>query len=121
MPGWAPHRMKFVDVCEVGGLSTMGAEKLASRFMGVLGGYLEVGFVHDSGCRRRVGSNGAHDGVCCKVPRVTWARGTLQKTARMESATSRSNFGGLGFPGSWLRSRPQLTGLSGARAALHGR
>ena len=30
--------------------------------------YLQVGCLRDSGCRRRVGSNGAHDAVCWKVP-----------------------------------------------------
>ena len=30
--------------------------------------YIQVGCLKDSGCRRRVGSNGAHDAVCWKVP-----------------------------------------------------
>ena len=62
--------------------------------------YLQVGCLRDSGCRRRVGSNGAHDAVC-------WTGGRLQETARMDTVPSHPILRGLGSPGE-LCGREQL-------------
>ena len=77
--------------------------------------------LRDSGSRRRVRSNGAHDAVCWKV------QGRLQETARMDTVTSHPKLGVWVFRGA-LRGKQLLAALVSSvdwfvrgLTALHGR